>query len=191
MTVFFSEADFLLYRALLRRAADRNGLAILAYCLMPNHVHLIVEPTHPAAMSKALAAAHRQFAEVLHRRERWSGHLWQARFHSCPLDALHLLRAVRYVLLNPVRAGIVSEATAWRFSSARAHLLGEPDVLVAPGSLRDRIDDWNSLLDAPVGDDELESIRRVTQAGRLRPAAPRGRPWRGPTPPHQVEATEP
>jgi putative transposase len=178
MTVFYSEADFVLYQQLLRKAADRHGLAVLAYCLMPNHVHLIVEPSHPAAMSKALGAAHRQFAEILHRRERWSGHLWQARFYSCPLDALHLLHAVRYVLLNPVRAGLVGEPTAWKFSSARAHLYGEADALVSPGPLRSRIDDWSSLLELPVQHDELESIRRVTRAGRLHPAAPMGRPWR-------------
>ena len=179
MTVFHSETDFVLYRALLRRSADRHGLAVLAYCLMPNHVHLIVEPSHPWAMSKALGAAHRQFAEIVHRREGWSGHLWQARFYSCPLDALHLLRAIRYVLLNPVRAGLVDEPTAWKFSSARAHVLREPDALASPEFLRGRIEDWSSLLGQPVGQDELQSIRTVTRAGRLRPAAPRGRPWWG------------
>ena len=178
MTVFYSEADFVLYQSLLRKAADRHGLAVLAYCLLPNHVHLIVEPTHPSAMSKALGAAHRQFAEILHRRERWSGHLWQARFFSCPLDALHLWRAVRYVLLNPVRARLVGDATEWRFSSARAHLLGESDPLVSPDSLRGRIDDWTSLIGSPVEPEELDSIRTATRAGRLYPAAPRGRPWR-------------
>lgn len=188
MTVFYSEADFLLYQSLLKSAADRHGLTVLAYCLMPNHVHLIVEPSHPAALSRALGAAHRQFAEILHRREKWSGHLWQARFYSCPLDALHLMRAVRYVLLNPVRAGLVAEAKSWRFSSARVHLLGEPDALVSPGALLDRIEDWTSLLLAPVGEDELESVRRVTRAGRLRPAAPRGRLWRRLSPENRQEA---
>lgn len=178
MTVFFSEADFLLYQSILQRASDRHGLKVLAYCLMPNHVHLIVEPSHPAALSRALGAAHRRYAEILHRREGWSGHLWQARFYSCPLDALHLLRAVRYVLLNPVRAGLVGEASAWRFSSARAHLLGEQDRLVPLAALRDRVENWAALLGSPAGEDELESIRNVTRAGRLRPAALRGRPWR-------------
>lgn len=181
MTVFHAEADYVLYRSLLRKAADRHGLTILAYCLMPNHVHLIVEPSHPSAMARALGTAHRRFAEIVHRRERWSGHLWQARFYSCPLDPFHLLRAVRYVLLNPVRAGLVEEPTAWKFSSARAHLLETRDRLVSPRALRDRIDDWPTLLARPVEEEELETIRKVTRAGRLHPAARLGRPWGGVT----------
>lgn len=177
MTVFHAEADYFLYQSLLRKAADRHGLTILAYCQMPNHVHLIVEPSHPAAMARALGTAHRRFAEIVHRREQWSGHLWQARFYSCPLDPIHLLRAVRYVLLNPVRAGLVEEPAAWRFSSARVHLRGARDRLVAPRALRDRIDDWPTLLALPVREEELETIRKVTRAGRLRCAARLGRPW--------------
>ena len=167
MAVFFSPSDFLLYRALLRRAAERHGLEVWSYCLMPNHVHLVAVPRSPTALARALQETHTRYAEKLNRRSGWRGHLWQQRFSSSPMDERHLYFATRYVLRNPVRAGLVDRAIDWPWSSATAHsglrkdaLLPNPDLLVSrfPGLL-DGLDE----VDAEALDDEL---RLRTRTGR-------------------------
>jgi putative transposase len=114
---------------------------------------------------------HQRYAWRLHRREQWTGHLWQQRFYSCPLDETYLLRAVRYVLLNPVRAGLVERAEDWPLSSLRSHLGAGRDELVDPEPLDHRIEDWTALLREPPSAAELESIRRRTRYGRALPEA--------------------
>ena len=101
-----------------------------AYCLMPNHVHLIAVPATEEALRLALGEAHRRYTRRVNFREGWRGHLWQGRFASFPLDNAHLYLAARYVELNPVRAGLVKRPEAYRWSSAGAHLRGRDDELV-------------------------------------------------------------
>ena len=80
---------------------------VWAYCLMPNHVHLVVVPERDDSLAKLFRDVHRRYTRRINKREGWCGHLWQERFHSFPMDEAHLLSAVRYVELNPVRtAGI-------------------------------------------------------------------------------------
>jgi putative transposase len=119
--VFFADADYRLYLALLARRATPAGVEVLAYCLMPNHVHLLVVPATAEALARLFRSLHSHYAELVNAREGWTGHLWQQRFQSFPMDARHLRAALFYVLLNPVRAGLVEEATSWAWSSARAH----------------------------------------------------------------------
>ena len=144
--VFFSVEDYLSYLRLLRRETRKHGLAVWTYCLMPNHVHLIVVPSTKDALSTPLGIAHRQYARRTNATRGWTGHLWQERFTSAAMDEQHLLAAARYVLLNPVRSGLVERATDWRFSSASAHVRGARDPLVDPEPLNARIDDWQRYL---------------------------------------------
>ena len=111
---FFEDGDYALYRELLAAATARAGSAIWAYCLMPNHVHLIVVPHHEDGLRQTFADAHRRYTGFINARHGWTGHLWQGRFGAVLMDEAHLASAVRYVSLNPVRARLVERAEAWR-----------------------------------------------------------------------------
>ena len=166
MRVFFSQDDYRSYIGLLALQASRHALEIWAYCLMPNHVHLIVVPSTEEGLARPLGEAHRRYAALVNRREGWTGHLWQERFSSFPMDEPHLLTAIRYVLLNPVRAGMVEAATDWSYSSARAHVLGKPDQLVNTRAAADRVSDWRRYLGLEVPSKEAEVLRRHGRIGR-------------------------
>jgi putative transposase len=177
MTVFLAPGDAQRYLRVVARAARRNGVELWAYCLMPNHVHWIACPTTPTGLARTFGEAHRSYAVELHRDRRWTGHFWQQRFFSCPLDEVHLLAVVRYVLANPVRAKLVSNAVDWPYSSVRAHVEGEPDPAVDPAPLAARIEDWVGLLATEPSEDELARIRRAAVRGSFdRLAERRGRP---------------
>jgi REP-associated tyrosine transposase len=96
-----------------------------AYCLMPNHVHLILTPTRADGLGLAVGEAHRCYTNFINTRGRWTGHLSQSRFASVAMDELHLLVAISYVSLNPVRSGLAGNAADWAWSSVRAHQRGK------------------------------------------------------------------
>jgi len=114
-TVFFDAADYELYRDLLAQQCRKNGVSVWAYCLMPNHVHLILVPSTPSGLGRALGETHRRYSAVINARLRVTGHLFQARFGSVVMDETHLMVAVRYVALNPVRAKLVAQAQNWDY----------------------------------------------------------------------------
>ena len=165
MRVFLSKDDYRLYIRLLGDHARRHALDIWAYCLMPNHVHLIVVPSSEQGLARPLGQAHQRYALEINRQNRWTGHLWQERFASFPMDEPHLLAALRYVLLNPVRAGLAGAAVDWPYSSARAHVHGQPDPLVNRRPGDERVDDWSTFLDEPI-DEMIEVLRRHGRVGR-------------------------
>ena len=172
MRVFFSEDDYRLYLTLLAVRARRHSLDIWTYCLMPNHVHMIAVPSSDRSLARPLAETHQTYAAQVNRQHGWTGHLWQERFSSFPMDETYLRAAIRYVLLNPVRAGLAHDATDWPYSSARAHVLGEADPLVNRGPADERIADWNCYLELDERDcDQGEALRRHGRTGR--PLGPR------------------
>jgi putative transposase len=122
--VFFCDADRRMYLTILRDNCGRDHLRMLAWSLMTNHVHLVAIPEREDSLARALGRTHAEYARWLHVRQRQVGHLWQNRFHSCPLEESHLWDTVRYVELNPVHAGLARTASEWRWSSASAHLNG-------------------------------------------------------------------
>ena len=101
---FFDDDDYALYRDLLAESCRAAGIEVWAWCLMPNHVHLILVPADADGLRRALAATHRRYAGIVHARRKRTGHFWQGRFGSVAMDEAHLAAAVRYVSLNPVRA---------------------------------------------------------------------------------------
>lgn len=139
--IFFEDGDYALYRDLVAAAARRAGAEVWAYCLMPNHVHLIITPSDEDGLRATLADAHRRYTSAINARHQWTGHLFQGRFGAVAMDEDHLMAAARYLALNPVRAGLVRRATDWRWSSARAHVKGTADPLLTPGPLANRMDD--------------------------------------------------
>lgn len=135
---FFEDGDYELYRDLVAEAGAKAGAEIWCYCLMPNHVHLIVTPSDEDGLRRTFADAHRRYTGYINARNRWTGHLWQGRFGAVAMDEAHLEAAVRYVSLNPVRARLVERAQDWRWSSVRAHLAGEDDALVKVAPVLER-----------------------------------------------------
>jgi putative transposase len=163
---FFCPDDYLLYIALLAEWCGRCGVEVWAYCLMPNHVHLIAVPGSPDALRRAIGEAHRRYTADINRREGWRGHLWQGRFASYVMDDRYTLAAARYVELNPVRAGLVARAEDYPWSSARAHLLGRNDCLVKAAPLLARAEDWSSFLDEGTNAEDSHSLRAHQSTGR-------------------------
>ena len=165
MEVFFKAADYEAYLELLRDWAEKAGTAVWAYCLMPNHVHLILVPSHGDGLRAALGEIHRRYTRLINKRQGWHGHLWQERFHSFPMDEAHLLACARYVELNPVRAKLAKRPENWKWSSARAHLDGKDDGLVALEPLLSLAPDWRQFLKDGIEDAALEDIRRHVRGG--------------------------
>lgn len=168
--VFFTAADARYYLALLRQFSRRAKVEVLAYCLMPNHVHLVAVPPARDALARMLRPVHLLHAQRLNRARGWTGHLWQGRYFACAMDEHHLWAAIRYVERNPVRAGLVRDAASYPWSSARAHCAGVGDpVLTEQPEWLSRIagiTDWPLWL---TQDDE-------ERTGRLRRAVRIGRP---------------
>lgn len=164
--VFLSAEDYGAYVAILGAAARRRGMDIWAYCLMANHVHLVVVPQTPMALAYALRDAHTLYALRLNRQLGTSGHVWQGRFFSSVLDETHLWAAVRYVERNPVRLGSVACAEEYAWSSAAAHCGLRHDPLLSPGFPPPGVvanwADW--LCSEEPG--TSETIRRQTHTGR-------------------------
>ena len=141
-------------------------MEVWAYCLMPNHVHLILCPSTEDGLAQALGAAHRRWANFVNARGRWRGHLFDGRFASVAMDEQHLLAAIRYVALNPVRARLVRKARGWPWSSARAHLRGKDDGLVAVGPVLQRVDSFADLIESDAEDPAFAAIRSAETTGR-------------------------
>ncbi|MFA6114594.1 MAG: transposase [Sphingomonas sp.] len=175
---FFEDADYALYRDLLGEAAGKAGAEVWAYCLMPNHVHVILTPSDPDGLRRTFADLHRRYTGIINARHRWTGHLWQGRFGSVAMDDAYLASAARYVAMNPVRARLVDRPEDWRWSSAAAHLAGEDDNVVKVGPVLDRTGDFRAFL----GDDEDAAAYAA-----LRQSETTGRPLGGPA---WIEAIE-
>jgi putative transposase len=144
--VFFGDDDYLAYRELVSEACAERGVGCLAWCLMPNHVHLILRPPDADGLRGALAEAHRRYSRRINFAHGWTGYLWQGRFASYPMDDAHLMTAVRYVELNPVKARLVRTAEKWRWSSAKAHVTGEPDGFTDLAALAGVHRNWRAML---------------------------------------------
>jgi putative transposase len=163
---FFADADYALYRDLLAEHCHAAGVEVWAWCLMPNHVHLILAPSDADGLRRALAAVHRRYAGVIHARRRRTGHFWQGRFGAVAMDEDHLAAALRYVSLNPVRARLVERAQDWRWSSTRAHLTGKDDGLTARAPIRERFPRFVDLLAEESDAGMFSRLRAAESIGR-------------------------
>ena len=142
------------------------GVEIWAYCLMPNHVHLIAVPESEDGLRRAIGESHRRYTRQINFREQWKGHLWQGRFASFLMDENYLLAATRYIELNPVKAGLVKSPEKYLWSSAKAHITGNDDDLVTVKPLLKIVEDWRKFLSSGSNDEEELLLRRHEQTGR-------------------------
>ena len=137
--VFFRDEDRKAYLEILKKQSNKYGMEVQGYCLMTNHVHLIARPDKEESLAQAFGRANFTYTLYFNDRYDRSGHLWQNRYFSCALDSDHFWHALCYLERNPVRAGLVSEAWQYRWSSAAAHV-GEVDV-----SGLVNIEEWNEM----------------------------------------------
>jgi len=160
---FFEDGDYALYEFLLREAAEKAEAEVWCYCLMPNHVHIILVPSDEDGLRRTFAEAHRRYTGYINTRMHVTGHLWQGRFGSVVMDEEHLAHAVRYVSLNPVRAGLVDRAQDWPWSSVACHLSGRDSNLVKVAPVLDRYGDFATFLDQKKEDSAAFMVLRQSE----------------------------
>ena len=164
--VFFSAADRRRYLAWLREYAETYDLEVWSYCLMTNHLHLVVVPGKVDAISRGLHALHARYARRVNADRGWTGHLWQGRFFSAPLEAEYACAAIRYVERNPVRCGLIKRAEAYPWSSAAFHVGRRADrVINASGIWGAAVEGWANELRGTEEESALQLLRERTQRG--------------------------
>lgn len=166
-TIFIEGADYARYLKWLDLYAKKNSLSILAYCLMPNHVHFIAIPEIEHSLARTFNACHMRYAQYFNKKRRLFGHLWQGRFYSCVLSESHLYAAIRYIENNPVRTHLVKRAWDWEWSSARYHVTKEGyPISLAEVDRFININDWKQYLSGTEDTNQLKEIRANTISGR-------------------------
>ena len=163
------DADREVYRNLLRENLEPHKASLIGFCLMSNHVHLVMVPKQIDALAKTLKHAHGRYAAYWNAKHHSSGHVWQGRYYSCPLDRAHLWKALRYAELNPVRARLTAEAEAWLWSSAAVHCGATmPDAWMEMDTWTEQWDpaSWREYLRAGISESEIQSVRQCTHTGR-------------------------
>ncbi|MBL8955055.1 MAG: transposase [Myxococcaceae bacterium] len=162
-TVFHTAGEYEGFIELLHRAKERHPVDLLAFCIMPNHFHVVVRVDQTADLSALMQWWMTSHVRRLHKRNATSGHIWQGRFKSFPIqEDEHLLTVLRYVLLNPCRANLVQDPWAWRFSSLWY------DHMLASWPVKPPVDARVWLSESPDEDDAADvrrSIRRGTPYG--------------------------
>ncbi|GBC61253.1 transposase [Desulfonema ishimotonii] len=164
---FFNDEDYQAYLSLMSEWCLKYEVGIWAYCLMPNHIHLIAVPRTKQGLNLAIGEAHRRYTRRINFREGWRGHLWQGRFASFIMEESYLLACTRYIELNPVRAGLVKQPEDWPWSSAKAHIKGKDIILANTKPLLDMVrKPWKKFLSADVGNSDMELFRKHERTGR-------------------------
>lgn len=205
--VFASAADYRLYLECLGEAALRYGVAIHAWVLMTNHVHLLATPVGAQSIPRAIQSVGRRYVQLWNHAHGRTGTLWEGRYHAAVIDSeRYLLTCMCYIELNPVRAGLVKDPAEYPWSSYHFHALGEPDPLVTPHDLyrglgrspESRRQAYRSLCSFPIPPRELDALRAATHRGwalggtrfRARVEAATGHPA-GPRPRGRPRGTAP
>lgn len=167
--VFFKDTDRKIYLTLLKEMSLRYNVEVWSWCLMNNHVHLLLSPKDSDGLAKVMQQVARNYSFKINRRQGWTGRLWEVRYYSCVVEKdAYLWVASGYIEMNPVRAGLVSKAEQWEWSSARAHLLGREDKYLTlkqwlEGNARE---EYKTFLYEKLKEEEMLSVKRATNSGR-------------------------
>jgi len=164
---FFDDEDYQAYSEVMSEWCIKFQVRIWAYCLMPNHIHLIAVPKTKDGLSRAISEAHRRYTRRINFRKGWRGHLWQGRFSSFIMEERYLSACTKYIELNPVRAGLVRRPEDWPWSSAGPHTEGKDDILVRTKPLLKIVKKpWKNFLNFDVSDTKIELLRKHERTGR-------------------------
>lgn len=168
--IFSGNTDRKRYLSFLKDESKRYGLTILAYCLMPNHVHFIGVPEREDSMGKVFKYAHMKYSQYYNKKMRTTGHLFQGRFFSCILDETHTLACSRYIERNPVRAKMVDTPYLWEWSSAKIHCEIDSSDELGVNRLFNYVEksqkSWKDFIELSDNPDEINRIREQTRKGR-------------------------
>jgi putative transposase len=164
--VFYRNGDYQNYLEWLKSYCEESHLKIYAYCLMDNHIHLVVVPEREDSLERVFKPLHMRYAQAVNRRRGWKGHFWQGRFFSSILDEAYLWTAVKYVERNPVQIGLVEYAEDYKWSSAAAHCNLRADNLLSEDlPLLKEIPDWAAWLRDREDSTAVTLLRRNTDKG--------------------------
>jgi putative transposase len=171
---FFAEADYARYLRYLARFAAEFGCSVHAYCLMTNHVHLLLTPHEQGACARAMKQLNQCYVQSINRLAGRTGTLWEGRFHTgLVLSGHYALACYRYIELNPVRAGLVVHPREYRWSSYEANAESKPDLLVSPHAAYlalgeeagQRTRAYRHLFDSGMPEAAADDIRKATRGG--------------------------
>jgi putative transposase len=185
--VFFQDGDYVAYLDSLRTFAQRFACSVHAYCLMTNHVHLLITPHKEQACALMMKFTSQSYVQRINTRLGRRGTLWEGRFYSCPVASeRYVLACYRYIERNPVEARMVGHARDYRWSSYAVNGLGSQDDLLVPhaayaalsADTAKRLGAYAALCDVPLDPKIVEEFRKATRRGYMVGAArrPRGRP---------------
>jgi putative transposase len=164
---FFKKGDYAEYLAQMSEWCHTHDVDIWAYCLMPNHIHLIAAPKTKDGLRLAIGEAHRRYTRLINFRKGWRGHLWQGRFSSFVMELNYLLACTRYIEQNPVKAGLVKKSEEWPWSSALPHIRGKDDMLVKTEPLSRMVHkEWDEFLSEYPDSKDIELFRSHERTGR-------------------------
>jgi putative transposase len=163
---FLDDNDYKTYLRLAAELLAEAPVEIWAYCLMPNHMHAVIVPKTADGLASFFKALHQRYARITNLKYDWQGHLWQARFYSVPMNEVHTYIALRYVELNPLRAGLVGAPEDWAWSSTRANLELEESDLVAREKTRGLVPDWAEFLAQGLSEEDMRNLRHQTRTGQ-------------------------
>ena len=164
--VFFSDYDREYYLSLLETFTRKNNVEVVAYCLMSNHVHLILVPHDEEGLCQAVGEMHRRYTRMINFREEWKGYLWQGRYKSYVMNEGYLYQAIRYIERNPVRAKVVRYAEEYQWSSARAHVFRERNSVLSERMNYIDFTEWQEYLREPDNGTDRELFKKHESTGR-------------------------
>ena len=166
LRTFFGDEDYRLYLKLFKAHLSESGLTVCAYCLMPNHIHVVAIPDDTSSLAMHFRRVHSTYAKEINARYGWRGHLWQERFYSVVMDERHAFAAFRYVELNPVRAGLCEQPNEWPWSSVHANLGEKMDGIVHTETTSRIVRNWWEYLGQDSDTRLYDALRSHTRNGR-------------------------
>jgi len=166
--VFLDYVDYDKYLFFLSKYSEEKKAAVLAYCLMPNHIHLLVRPSREESLAKMMQAVTLCYSKYFNGENGRTGRLWECRYHSTVIDGESYLWTVsKYIENNPVRAGMVKRPEDYSYSSARAHILGRKDPLLKePLFDKSELKEYRNFIRSGQDKKIIEEIRKQTRLGK-------------------------
>ncbi len=172
--IFRRPSDYEVFLITLRHAIDRYRIRAHAYVLMNNHFHLMVTPDSEGMLSRAMQSVGRRYVRFFNARYKRTGGLWEGRHKIAFVhNERYWLTCMRYVELNPVRAGLVSSPEHYKWSSYRAHAFGVHDSLLSSHAMYTGLGDspesrqqaWRDICESPISPQQLEKVRASISRG--------------------------
>jgi putative transposase len=167
--VFFCDEDYRSYLKFMVNSLEAFGVALLSYCLMPNHVHLLLIPPSENSLREAVGTAHQIYTRFINNRQSWQGHLWQGRFFSCAVEPSGAPFVARYIELNPVRARMVCDPRSYPWSSASQACQGGSDGRSGFADIFAPSHSWSAFLQEGIENQSYDfgkKLQTSTRTGR-------------------------